>query len=168
VYYGVDSSTGKSAIWRLGLDGGTAPVQLLANGFNNSAPMLSPDGRWFAYVSDESGRPEVYVRPYPGPGGRWQVSLGGGTEPLWSPRGQEIYYRDGDKMMAVAVRTAGAFEIGNRTALFSDVFSTDPLGLANYDVTRDGQTFIMLQPVVGSAQAVIVTLNWFENLTRTR
>jgi hypothetical protein len=96
------------------------------------------------------------------------VSLGGGTEPLWSPRGQEIFYRDGDKMMAVAVRTAGAFEIGNRTALFSDVFSIDPLTLANYDVTRDGQTFIMLQPIVGSAQAVIVTLNWFENLTRTR
>ena len=96
------------------------------------------------------------------------MSLDGGSEPLWSPRGQEIFYRDGDKMMVVAVRTAGAFEIGNRTQLFSGVFSTSPGTLANYDVTRDGQTFLMLQPIVGSAQAVIVTLNWFENLTKTR
>lgn len=96
------------------------------------------------------------------------MSLDGGTEPLWSPRGQEIFYRDGDKMMAVAVRTAGSFEIGNQTALFSGVFSPAPGTLANYDVTRDGQTFLMLQPIVGSAQAVVVTLNWFENLTRPR
>ncbi len=168
VYFGIDSLGAKPAIWRFVLDRGAAPVQLLANGFNNASPMLSPDGRWFAYVSSESGRNEVYVRPYPGPGGRWQVSLDGGTEPFWSPRGQEIFYRDGDKMMVVAVRTAGAFEIGNRTQLFSGVFSTSPGTTANYDVTRDGQTFLMLQPIVGSAQAVTVTLNWFENLTRPR
>ncbi len=71
-----------------------------------------------AYISDESGRAEVYVRPYPDPGGRWQVSLDGGTEPRWSPTGREIFYRSGDRMMAAAVKTQGGFEVGSRTQLF--------------------------------------------------
>jgi serine/threonine-protein kinase len=152
-YYGAGSATEKFQIWRLGPGGGTAPSQILVSGFNNSNPTLSPDGHWFAYVSNESGRREVYVRPYPGPGGRWQVSLEGGTEPLWSPTGREIFYRDGDKVMAAAVRTQGGFEVGNRLQLFNGDFSPSPTGGRNYDVTRDGQTFVMLQPMVGAAQA---------------
>jgi len=164
VYYGASSPTGKSEIWRLGVSREAAPRQLLANNFGNSQPSLSPDGRWFAYVSNESGRNEVYVRPYPGPGGRWQVSLEGGSQPLWSPTGREIFYRDGDKMMAATVRTQGGFEVGSRQQLFAGGFAQG--SGRNYDVTRDGQTFLMLQPLVGAAQAVVVTLNWFDEARR--
>jgi len=110
----------------------------------------------------------VYVRPYPGPGGRWQVSLEGGTEPVWSPTGKEIFYRDGDKMMTAAVRTVGAFEVGARNELFEGPFHTTSNQITNYDVTRDGKTFIMLQPVQGTAQTVFVTLNWFDQLKKGR
>jgi len=168
-YYGVTAPQGKAEVWRMRLGAGEAPQQILASGFQNGAPSLSPDGRWFAYVSDESGRAEVYVRPYPGPGGRWQVSLDGGTEPLWSPTGREIFYRDGDRMMAAAVRTQPGFEVGSRTQLFTGTYNPTaggPTNSCNYDVTRDGQTFVMLQALVGSAQAVVVTLNWFEQVAR--
>jgi eukaryotic-like serine/threonine-protein kinase len=69
--------------------------------FNESAPQFSPDGRWLAYVSDESGRYEIYVQLYLGPGGKWQISTEGGTEPVWNRNLRELFYRSGDKMMAV-------------------------------------------------------------------
>jgi len=166
VYYGSSSPSTNNEIWRASVDRGSAPRQLLASGFNNIQPSLSPDGRWIAYASNESGRTEVYVRPYPGPGGRWQVSLDGGTEPLWSPTGGEIFYRADDRMMAATVRSQGGFEVGDRLQLFTGAFTGFSFGGRNYDVTRDGQTFLTLQPIVGSAQAVVVTLNWFEELAR--
>ena len=67
--------------------------------FDEAEPKFSPDGRWLAYISDESGRYEIYVQPYPGPGGKWQISTEGGTEPVWNPNGRELFYRSGDKMM---------------------------------------------------------------------
>jgi len=75
------------SIYTLSLQGPRTPQLFLANQFDNHSPSMSPDGRWVAYVSNESGRLEVYVRPFPGPGGRWQVSLDGGSEPLWAPNG---------------------------------------------------------------------------------
>jgi serine/threonine-protein kinase len=137
---------------------------VLAGGFNNIFPSLSPDGKWMAYQSNESGRYEIYVRPYPGPGGRWQVSLEGGTEPKWSPTGKDIFYRDGDKFVAAAVRTVPAFEVTGRTVLFSGTFQANPIGLpvTNYDVTKDGQTFVMLQQAQSTELSVYVTLNWFD------
>ena len=98
VYQGRNSTTSRFEIWRFNL-GGAASEQLLVSNFDNTNPSLSPDGQWYTYASNESGRNEIYVRPFPGPGGRWQVSLEGGTEPLWSPAGREIYYRNGDRMM---------------------------------------------------------------------
>ena len=80
--------------------------------FNESAPRFSPDGRWLAYISDESGRYEIYVQPYPGPGGKWQISTEGGTEPVWNPNGRELFYRSGDKMMAVDIATQPRFAAG--------------------------------------------------------
>src|SRR6202030_1842180 len=67
--------------------------------FNETAPRFSPDGRWLAYSSDESGRREIYVQPYPGPGGKRQISTEGGTEPVWNPDGRELFYRCANKMM---------------------------------------------------------------------
>ena len=168
VYHGQNSTTSRFEIWRFSPAASTPPEQLLASNFDNTNPSLSPDGHWFAYASNESGRNEIYVRPFPGPGGRWQVSLDGGTEPLWSPAGGEIFYRNGDRMMAASVRTQGGFEIGDRKLLFTGEFAVSPFRGRNYDVTRDGQTFFLLQPLIGSAQAIVVTLNWFENLPSRR
>jgi serine/threonine-protein kinase len=161
---------GKSGveIARITLAGDHAPQTVLADAFFTYDPTLSPDGRWMAYMSNESGRNEIYVRPYPGPGGRWQVSLEGGTEPMWSPTGREIFYRNGDRMMSASVRTQGGFSVGNRTQLFEGPFDIGPSRITSYDVSRDGRTFVMLQAVQGSAQSVFVTLNWFESLGRQR
>ena len=167
LYHGLGPAAGNAEIHRVATSGGGAPQTVLSGAFRVNNPSLSPDGRWMAYVSNESGRSEVYVRSYPGAGGRWQVSLNGGNEPVWSPAGGEIFYRDGDVMMAATVRTQGAFEIGNRTRLFEGGFETAQIApLTNYDVSRDGRTFVMFQQVAGAAQSVYVTLNWFEQRRR--
>jgi serine/threonine-protein kinase len=162
VYSGRPSPQAKEEIWRVGLDSGATPVQILASPFNNGGPSLSPDGRWLAYVADESGRSEVYVRSYPGAGGRWQVSLEGGAEPIWSGRGDEIFYRSGDDMMAATVRTQPAFEVTGRTRLFTGQYQRGGFREPNYSVSADGKTFVMLDRVVSARQAMVVTLNWFD------
>jgi tRNA A-37 threonylcarbamoyl transferase component Bud32 len=167
VYSGAKSSQTKEEIWRVTLDSGATPQQVLASSFDNGSPTLSPDGRWLAYVANESGRKEVYVRPYPGAGGRWQVSLDGGTEPIWSPAGNEIFYRAGDAMIAATVRTQPGFEVTGRTKLFTAEYESASFLDQNYGVAPDGKSFFMLQRVVGTRQAVVVTLNWFDQL-RTR
>ena len=87
--------------------------------FWESAPAFSPDGRWVAYVSDESGRQEIYVQPYPGPGGKSLISTDGGTEPLWNPNGRELFYRNGNKFMAVEIATRPVFAAGKPEELFT-------------------------------------------------
>jgi serine/threonine-protein kinase len=165
VYFGKSQEQARVEIWRVATSGDRTPHQVLANNFNNYTPALAPDGRWMAYVSDESGHPEVYVRPYPGPGGRWQVSLNGGWEPVWSSDGREIFYRTTGQMMTAAVRTQGGFEVTSRTELFTGGYPQFP-GVRNYDVTPDGHTFAMFQQLQGAAQTVYVTLNWFDQLRR--
>ncbi len=135
------------------------------------APSFSPDGRWIGYVSDESGRPEIYVQPFPGPGGKWQVSTDGGTEPAWSSDGREIFYRNGRRMMAVPVTTSGGFSPGTPVALFEGDYeaSTFPLTGVAYDVTRDRQRFLMVKAIAPAQSApaqINVVLNWFEELKR--
>jgi eukaryotic-like serine/threonine-protein kinase len=137
--------------------------------FNESAPRFSPDGRWLAYISDESGRWEIYVQPYPGPGGKWQISTEGGTEPVWNRNGRELFYRRGDKMMAVDITTQSSFSAGNPRVLFEGRYALTPLTFPNYDVSPDGQRFLMLKPSeqAGAAPTQInVVLNWFEELKR--
>ena len=145
--------------------------------------MFSPDGRWLAYVSDESGRPEVYVQPYPGPGGKWQISTEGGTEPVWNPNGRELFYRNGAQMMAVEVEVGQAstpvssgqagrpvattFSAGTPRLLFKGNYLSSGAALAQYNVTSDGQRFLMIQPVAqdsAAPQQINVVLNWFEEL----
>ena len=94
--------------------------------FNESAPRFSPDGRWLAYISDESGRYEIYVQPYPGPGGKWQISTEGGTEPVWNPNGRELFYRSGDKMMAVDITTQPGFAAGTAPDALRGTVRADP------------------------------------------
>ena len=141
----------------------------LRTAFNESVPQFSPDGRWLAYISDESGRYEIYVQPYPGPGGKWQISTEGGTEPVWNRNGRELFYRSGDKMMAVDIATQPGFAAGKPRVLFEGPYVPTPLTATNYDVSPDGQRFLMLKPS-DQAQAaptqINVVLNWFEELKR--
>jgi len=148
------------------IDGDRAPHELLRSAaFDHHSPALSPDGRWLAYVSDESGRAEVYVRPFPGPGGRAQLSIDGGTEPSWSPSGGEIFYRSGPAMMQARVRTQPTFAVGDVRRLFTGSFATSAI-TTNYDVARDGRSFVMIRPDQAGSQTVMVVLNWFANLER--
>src|SRR3989304_5530797 len=75
----------------------------LKTSYEETAPKFSPDGKWLAYTSEESGRREIYVQPYPGPGGKWQISTDGGQEPVWNPKGGELFYRSGGQLMAVEI-----------------------------------------------------------------
>jgi serine/threonine-protein kinase len=127
---------------------------------------LSPDGRWMTYVSDESGRNEIYLRPYDGPQRRWPISSQGGTQPLWNPNGREIFYRNGDKMMAVAVTTSPDVRLSPPHLLFEGRYAFGSgITIANYDVTHDGQRFIMVKDEAGAARLNVV-LNWFDDLAR--
>jgi serine/threonine protein kinase/Tol biopolymer transport system component len=135
--------------------------------FDEAGPRFSPDGRWLAYISNESGRYEVYVQPYPGPGGKWQISTEGGTEPVWNPNGRELFYRSGNKMMAVDITTQPGFAAGTPRMLFEGLYDPAPFPIANYDVSRDGQRFLMLKPSEQAQAAptqINVVLNWFEEL----
>jgi Tol biopolymer transport system component len=136
--------------------------------FNEAAPQFSPDGHWLAYISDESGRKEVYVQPYPGPGGKSQISTEGGVEPLWNRNGRELFYRSGKKMMAVEIATKPSFSAGTPKVLFEGQYQSLPtLSTPNYDVSPDGQRFLMLKPTEQAQAAptqINVVLNWFEEL----
>jgi len=131
--------------------------------FNESAPQFSPDGRWLAYTSDESGRYEIYLVPYPGPGGKWQISSDGGREPLWNRNGRELFFRNGNKMMAAPIDTQHGFSAGTPKMLFQGQYVTLANSTPNYDVTADGQKFLMLKSTVQPAQ-INVVVNWFEEL----
>ena len=137
--------------------------------YDEAVPEFSPDGRWIAYVSNESGRYEIYVQPYPGPGGKWQISTDGGDQPLWNPNGKELFFRNGDKLMAVDVATQTAFVPGTPRTLFQRRYERLAGPGPNYSVSADGQRFIMVKPAdqQGSAATQInVVLNWFEELKR--
>jgi serine/threonine-protein kinase len=138
----------------------------LVTPYQERAPRFSPDGHWIAYVSNDSGRDEVYVRPASGGGGKTTVSTEGGIEPVWAASGRELFYRNGDDFMVAPVDTVPAMSIGRPTRLFTAAYERDRgAGFANpnYDVARDGQRFIMVQPPATSSNIVVV-LNWPEEL----
>jgi len=131
-----------------------------------TAPRFSPDGHWIAYFSPESGRNEIYVRPFPGPGGKWQVSTDGGTEPVWNPRGHELFYREGKKMMVVEYEGQQTFSAGKPKELFEGSYVPTPRSFPDYDVSPDGQRFLMLKPAEEeqSSSHITVVVNWVEEL----
>jgi serine/threonine-protein kinase len=149
----------KLEIWYRGLTGDTALKPLLTSTtYNQRGPVLSPDGKWLAYVSNESGRNEVYVRAFPGPDSKWSVSSGGGDEPMWSRDGRRLFYRELNHMMSASVATnGGTLTVTARTALFEDRFMRTT-NHANYDVTSDGNGFLMIQRG-DSVSAVRVVVN---------
>ena len=156
-------------IWTVGLDGESEPKPFLATESGEEVPAFSPDGRWIAYQSNESGRFEVYVLPYPEQGPRITVSTEGGVEPVWSPDGRELFYRPLDEnglMSAKVVATESQlFDVPKR--LFDGHYDRHRFStpsLRNYDVMPDGEHFIMIRPADTSRPRMHVVLNWFEEL----
>ena len=128
--------------------------------------MFAPDGRAIAYVGNEAGRNEIYIRPFPGPGEKIAITNQGGNEPFWPPNGRELFYRNGDAMMAVDVSTSPTLKAGTPRLLFEKHYEPS-LGLfANYSVTGDGQRFVMVKRLDEgqSPTQVNVAINWFEQL----
>jgi len=149
---------------RPGVD--SAPVPLVATPFTENAPALSPDGKWLAYVSNESHQAEVFVRPFPNINdGRWQVSINGGREPVWAHSGRELFYKTGDDQVAVATLGTGpGFEVKARKSLFSAAdYDNDPEH-ARFNLSLDDQRILMSQKNISGASALIVVLNWFQEL----
>jgi len=165
-----------STTWDLhvmSLEGERTSRELVQTDFDESLAALSRDGRWLAYTSNESGREEVYVRPYPdADSGKWQISLDGGAEPRWGPQGRELFYRDGEAMFVVTVETEPSFAVGLPEVLFrGDYAEMGGTNRPSYDVTPDGQRFIMmrdgaLSEETSDATPLIVIENWFEELER--
>jgi len=152
---------------RPGID--TSPVPVVATPFTEVSPTLSPNGRWLAYSSNETGEDEIYVVPFPNTGARkWAISSGGGTEPVWSHRGDELFYRaaSGD-LVAVAIKTNPRFSIGRSTALFPTAGFTSLRFGSQYAVAQDDRSFLMIR--AGTPDKLIVVENWFEELrTKSR
>ncbi|HEY5622396.1 MAG TPA: protein kinase [Gammaproteobacteria bacterium] len=153
-------------VWLNG-EGDVTP--LLDTPFNELNGEISPDGLWLAYTSDESGSNEVYVRPFPDVdgGGLWQVSTDGGRHPAWSRDGEELFYRSGDALMAVAIEYEPSFAPGNPEVLFEGPYF-GAAGGRTYDVSPNGERFLMIKRIEGTTAVpqIIVVQNWFEELER--
>ena len=135
--------------------------------FREGGPVFSPDGQWIAYVSDESGRFEIYVRPFPGPGEKWPISVEGGSEPVWPRHGRQLFYRAGDAMMAVDVETSPTFSAGKPHKLFDTPYERSIALWPNFDASADGQRLLMVKRGNPSPAAshINVVLNWADELT---
>jgi len=159
VYESFGKTTNRE-IWVLPIDGDRKPYPYLQTNFDSRSPVLSPDGQWLAYQSDESGQPEIYVQKFPGPGGKIQISTEGGTSPVWGKNGLELFYRNKEKQMVVSISTKGVFAAGNSRVLFENsawMWQSGP----NYDVTPEGKRIIGVElgeQIVSSPLHVV--LNW--------
>ncbi len=159
--------TAAGDIFLLPLKGEHQPDFLVRTPNDEYNGVFSPDGGWLGFTSSESGGDEVYVRPYRGTAGKTQVSSGGADEPLWAPNGRELFYRNGNALMVVDVVVGTTFRAGKPRILFQGNFDHGPDGMNNYDITPDGQRFVMIKSEQESAPTQInVVLNWFEELKR--
>jgi Tol biopolymer transport system component len=163
-------------IGMLSLEGNRAPKLLLQERYSEDNSHISSDGRWLAYVSNESGTNEVYVRPFPDiDKGKWPVSTDSGDSPLWSPEGRQLFYRSGDSFMSVEIDTESAFSLGKPTVLFKGIYASYP-GMNQYalwDIHPDGKRFLMMKPTASTGEVpaaaapqlkINVVLNWLEEL----
>jgi Tol biopolymer transport system component len=164
-------------IWMLPIgdnDKPNTPEPFLKTPSDEMQPALSPDGRWLAYVSNASGREEIYVTPVPGPGGKMMISTNGGVKPAWAPSGRELFYLElplkpakSFRMMVADVDTQPEFRPSKPRLLFEGPYDLGSIFFRNYDVSSDGQRFVMLKHQdESSPQQINVVLNWFDELKR--
>jgi serine/threonine-protein kinase len=154
-------------IWVLPIDGDEEPQPLIDSAQAQCCSQFSPDGKWLAYVSNDTGLWHVYISPYPNPNVKWQVSgEEGGGQPVWSPDGRELFYISSDQMLVVSVQMEPSVSLGKPTVLFEGSYVTTQFGFGKqyYDISHDGQQFVMIKEA-GQAQ-INVVLNWFEELKR--
>src|SRR5439155_10272814 len=150
----------------LRLEGGSRQTEpLMQTSLSGTNGELSPDGRWLAYQSDESGQNQIYVRPFPNAGsGRWQISTSGGTRPAWARNGRELFYLDSASAMTVVpVQVTPTFKAGSPTKLFDRGDFDVTAGVRAYDVSPDGQRFLMIKGQTSMPKMVVIT-NWSEEL----
>jgi len=168
---GNPSGQGKD-IYAIPLTGDRRPVPLVATEANESDPAISPDGRWLAHESNEAGQTQVYVRPFPGPGGRWVVSQNGGGDPKWGPSSRELFFagsptslvstRTGQsEHLQVAVLRFDPFGVASRSALFN----LDPY-VSDFDVSADGRAVATVRAGTAALTVPVVVLNWRRELER--
>jgi eukaryotic-like serine/threonine-protein kinase len=172
------SSAGKSKMemWILPRFGERKPYVFLQGDFNVGEGRFSPDGRWLAYTSDESGRAEVYVTPFPSGASKWQVSTAGGTNPRWRRDGKELFYlaADSDLTAAEVGSSGGVFQVGAVRPLFHVLLRTGPSrlelsptsGQIGYDASPDGKWFVMNSPLAGSPPPITLVTNWAAELKK--
>lgn len=149
------------------LNGGSQS-EFLATDANEINPEFSPDGRWIAYASDATGRYEVYVRPFPGPGVATRISIDGGSEPAWAPQGLRRYFRDARSMLAVELdRTGGTLAPSRPRVLFADSFVRRSAATCRreYDVSPDGQRFLVARRNEGEVE-LRVKYDWLAEMRR--
>ena len=161
-------------IGMISMEGDHKYSPLLRGKHDERNPQISPNGRWMAYTSDESGRSEIYVRAFPevDKGGRWQVSTSGGEHPLWSRNGRELFYRNGDTVMGVSVKTDLAFSLETPQVLFKGTYCFVQDEDFSWDISPDGRRFLMIKELTDNAQTpagasprrINIVLNWFEEL----
>jgi Tol biopolymer transport system component len=156
-------------LWILQIEGDREPQPFITSPNSERFPKFSPDGKWIAYVSNELGPMNVYVSPYPKPDVKYLVSEEeGGGQPVWSPDGTELFYRIGNRMMVVSVETEPTFRPGRPEVLFEGRYVNSRIRIWNpyYDISPDGQRFLMIKDVEGRTGQINVVLNWFEELKR--
>ena len=158
---------GGGDIWTVALSGNHKARPFLQTPSNERAPRVSSDGHWISYTSDESGRDEVYVQSYPTPGAKFQISVDGGEEAVWSPRGDELFYRHGEAMMAVPVVVSPVFSARNPELLFKGQYVPTRRGEAAYDVSPDGRNFLMVKrDAQSSPTQIVVVANFLNEVTK--
>jgi Tol biopolymer transport system component len=168
LYASVDPKRGFD-LWALPMDGKRTPFAVVQTDFNEGSGQFSPDSRWVAYESDKTGRTEIFVRPFPGPGGDVRVSTDGGSQPRWNPNGKELFYiAADDRLMAIPIQVSSngsntIIEPGTPTGLFATNVGSAALNAfrAQYAVQANGQSFVMNSAVgESSASPITVILNW--------
>ena len=156
-------------IWILPIEADRTPQPFLRTPFDDQTPSFSPDGKWIAYMSNESGQSEIYVQPYPGPGGKWQISAGGGLYPVWARDGKELFFlTPGAELMTAGIETTPAFSASSPKKLFTapNTGSYGTLGSV-FDVTPDGRGFVFAVKAEESIpRQMNLVLNWFDELHR--
>jgi Tol biopolymer transport system component len=142
--------------------GDTTSKMLMNAGAIGVSPEISPDGKWMAYSSNESGAAEAYITHFPDVGARWPISAGGGNAPMWAPGGNAVYYVNGSRMIKAALNMTNGVTVLRRDTLFT-VPGALSSPLRQYDISRDGKHFLFAAPV-DSSNSVVAVLNWRKEL----